>query len=87
LNPNNTEATETATSAGMGDAGARGHGPFREGRGTISWSRAYPGLVNPGVDGVLYALEPTEAVEEATLRQAHEDGNACRKKRFARSIS
>jgi hypothetical protein len=59
----------------MGDAGARGHGPFREGRGTIRWSRAYPGLVNPGADGVLRALEPTEAVEIATLRQAHEDGN------------
>ena len=60
----------------MGDAGARGHGPFGEGRGTIRWSRAYPGPVNPGVDGVLCALEPTEAVEEATLRQTHEDGNA-----------
>ena len=76
MNPNSTEAAETATSAGMGDARARGHGPFREGRGTIRWSRAYPGLVNPGGDGVLRALEPTEAVEKATLRQAREDGNA-----------
>ncbi len=75
MNPNSTEAAETATSAGMGDAGARGHGLFGEGRGTIRWSRAYPGLVNPGVDGVLCALEPTEVVEEATLRQAHEDKN------------
>ena len=75
MNPNSTEVAETATSAGMGDARARGHGPFREGRGTIRWSRAYPGLANPGVDGGLCTLEPTEAVEEATLRQAHEDGN------------
>ena len=73
MNPNNTEAAETATSAGMGDAGARGHGPSREGRRTIRWSRTYPGLVNPGVDNVPCALEPTEAVEEATLRQAHQD--------------
>jgi hypothetical protein len=33
LNPSSTEVTETATSVGTGDAGARGHGLFREGRG------------------------------------------------------
>ena len=27
-------------------------------QGTIRWSQAYPGLVNPGVDGILRALEP-----------------------------
>jgi peroxiredoxin len=43
-------------------------------QGTIRWRRAYPDLVNPGVDGVLCALELMRAAEDATLRQADEGG-------------
>jgi peroxiredoxin len=42
-------------------------------RGTVRWSRAYPRLVNPGVDGILCALEPTE---EAARRRVDEGGPA-----------
>ncbi len=35
-------------------------------RGAIRWSRAYPVLVNPGVDGILCALEPMAEPEDAT---------------------
>ena len=45
-------------------------------RGIISWSRVYPGLVNPGVDGILGALESMGAIEDATLRQVDERGQA-----------
>lgn len=45
-------------------------------QGIIRWSQAYPDLVNPGVDGILGALEPTEAIEDATLRQADQGGRA-----------
>ena len=38
--------------------------------------RKYPGLVNPGVDGILRALEPMGATEDAALRQADEGGRA-----------
>jgi peroxiredoxin len=41
-------------------------------RGTIRWSRVYPGLVNPGVDGILRALESLESTDDATLWQADE---------------
>jgi alkyl hydroperoxide reductase subunit AhpC len=45
-------------------------------RGTIRWSRVYPGPVNPGVDGVLCALECVGTTEDTTLRQADEEGEA-----------
>jgi len=59
LNPNNIEATETATSAGTGDAGTRGHGPFGEGRGPSAGAGRIPGSqprgrrrpVRPGAHG------------------------------------
>jgi hypothetical protein len=35
-----------------------------DGQGTIHWSRVYPGLVNPGVDGILGALESMGSIEE-----------------------
>jgi peroxiredoxin len=38
-------------------------------QGAVRWSRAYPGLVNPGVDGSLCALEAMNSAEGATLRQ------------------
>jgi peroxiredoxin len=41
-------------------------------RETIRWSQAYPTPVNPGVDGVLCALETMDSAESTTLRQ--EDG-------------
>lgn len=45
-------------------------------QGTIRWSQAYPGLVNPGVDGVLCALEVMGAIEDAALWRADEGGHA-----------
>lgn len=45
-------------------------------RGIIRWSRAYPGPVNPGVDGILCALGFMKTFEEATLRRADREGNA-----------
>jgi alkyl hydroperoxide reductase subunit AhpC len=45
-------------------------------QGTIRWSRAYPDVVNPRVDGVLCALELMRAAEDATLRQSDEEGHA-----------
>lgn len=45
-------------------------------RGVIHWSRAYPGPVNPGVDGILGALESMGSIEDATLRQVDERGKA-----------
>jgi peroxiredoxin len=39
------------------------------GRGTIRWSQAYPTPVNPGVDGILCALETMVSAESTTLRQ------------------
>ena len=44
-------------------------------RGIIRWSRAYPGPVNPGVDGVLCALERTGTPEDP---RAHRPGRATR---------
>ena len=38
-------------------------------RGIVRWSRAYPRLANPGVDGILCALELLASVERAKLRQ------------------
>ena len=35
-------------------------------RGLICWSRAYPTLVNPGVDGVLRALEAMGTISKAS---------------------
>jgi peroxiredoxin len=49
-----------------------------DGRGIVRWSRAYPGLVNPGVDGVLCALESLEI----TPGQAGERCQTRREKRF-----
>jgi peroxiredoxin len=43
-------------------------------RGLIRWSRAYPTPVNPGVDGVLCALETIDSAESTTLRQEDEGG-------------
>lgn len=45
-------------------------------RGIIRWSRAYPGLVNPGVDGILCALESMGTTGDAPLRRAEEGGQA-----------
>jgi alkyl hydroperoxide reductase subunit AhpC len=45
-------------------------------RGTIRWSRAYPGLVNPGIDGILLVLEPKGATEDAALCQTDERRHA-----------
>lgn len=42
--------------------------------GVIRWSRACPVLVNPGVDGVLCALEPTEVIDDATSNRADTGG-------------
>jgi peroxiredoxin len=44
--------------------------------GIIRWSRAYPAPVNPGVDGILCALEPVEVTGDATLGYADEEGDA-----------
>jgi peroxiredoxin len=44
-------------------------------RGIVRWSRVYPGLVNPGVDGILCALESMGSTEDATLWQADEGGH------------
>ena len=44
--------------------------------GTIRWSRAYPVLVNPGVDGILGALEPVARSQEARHRGNYEGGRA-----------
>jgi peroxiredoxin len=41
-------------------------------RGAVRWSRAYPGLVNPGVDGSLCTLETMDSAEGAMLRQETE---------------
>jgi peroxiredoxin len=43
-------------------------------RGTIHWSQAYPTPVNPGVDGILCALEAMDSAESKTRRQADEGG-------------
>lgn len=43
-------------------------------RGIIRWSRTYPGLVNPGVDGILCALEPMGPTADATPPQADKEG-------------
>jgi peroxiredoxin len=43
-------------------------------RGLIRWSREYPTPVNPGVDGVLCALETMDSAESTTLRQEDEGG-------------
>jgi peroxiredoxin len=43
-------------------------------RGRIRWSRAYPTPVNPGVDGVLCALETKDAAESTTTWQPDEGG-------------
>jgi len=40
-----------------------------EERGVIRWSQAYPAGVNPGVDGILTALETMGPVEDATERK------------------
>lgn len=45
-------------------------------RGIIRWSRAYPLLVNPGVDGILRALEPAAEPKDATPWRAEEGGRA-----------
>jgi peroxiredoxin len=45
-------------------------------RGIIRWSRVYPGLVNPGVYGILCALESMGSTEDATLWQGDEGGHA-----------
>ena len=47
-------------------------------RGTVRWSRAYPRLVNPGVDGVLRALELVATTGNATPRKADEGGRSWR---------
>jgi peroxiredoxin len=44
--------------------------------GTIRWSRAYPVLVNPGVDGILCALEPMAEPQDARRRRTDEGGRA-----------
>ena len=44
--------------------------------GTIRWSRAYPVFVNPGVDGILCALEPMAERQDAGNRRADEEGRA-----------
>ncbi len=44
--------------------------------GLIRWSRAYPTPVNPGVDGILRALEKMGSAEDTTLRQTDEGGHA-----------
>ena len=44
--------------------------------GTIRWSRAYPVLVNPGVDGILGALEPMAEPRDAGHRRTDEGGRA-----------
>jgi peroxiredoxin (alkyl hydroperoxide reductase subunit C) len=43
-----------------------------DGRGIIRWSRAYPGPVNPGVDGILRVLERSEKSGADTARQTDE---------------
>jgi peroxiredoxin len=42
------------------------------GRGTIRWSQTFPTPVNPGVDGILCALETMDSAESTTLRQGDE---------------
>lgn len=44
-------------------------------RGLIRWSQVYPSPVNPGVDGILCALETTGAIEDALLRRADKGGH------------
>jgi peroxiredoxin len=44
--------------------------------GTICWSRSYPVLVNPGVDGILCALEPMAEPKDAMHRLIDEGGRA-----------
>lgn len=44
-------------------------------RGIIRWSRSYPDLVNPGVDGILCALEDTEAIQDPDLRPSDDGGH------------
>jgi len=45
-------------------------------RGLIRWNQAFPAPVNPGVDGILCALDAVGAIEDATLRQADGGGYA-----------
>ena len=34
-------------------------------RGLVRWSRTYPHLHNPGIDGILHALDSPEPMEDA----------------------
>jgi peroxiredoxin len=68
-------AVARAYGAYLEDKGASSRALFVvDGRGIIRWSRAYPGPVNPGVDGILRALEPMGPAAEATPPQAGEGG-------------
>ena len=70
-------AVARAYGAYLEDKGASSRALFVvDERGIIRWSRAYPLLVNPGVDGILRALEPMGAIGDATLWQVDEGGNA-----------
>jgi peroxiredoxin len=40
--------------------------------GIVRWSRACPDPINPGVDGILRALEAMGAIEDATPRRSEE---------------
>ncbi|CAA9481344.1 MAG: Alkyl hydroperoxide reductase subunit C-like protein [uncultured Rubrobacteraceae bacterium] len=69
------------------DAVARAYGVYLEdgvassralfvvdGRGIVRWSRAYPGPVNPGVDGILRALESMGPTADAAPPQTGDRG-------------
>ena len=73
--PKGAVARAYGVSPGQGDTSRRALFVIDE-MGIVRWSRACPGPVNPGVDGILRALEPMGAIGDATLWQVDEGGNA-----------